>query len=59
MSTTVYGCHNRAPIMTVCAPKCQYTLTVLGQKDARCHGCKERFPGMCVTQQPKPKEPQA
>ena len=36
------GCHNRAPITTVCQPKCQYINTRLGQADARCLGCKER-----------------
>jgi hypothetical protein len=40
-----YGCHNRAPIVTVCKPTCQYTYTALGQADARCHGCKERSNG--------------
>jgi hypothetical protein len=40
-----YGCHNRAPIVTVCKPTCQYTYTALGQADARCHGCKERHSG--------------
>ena len=40
-----YGCHNRAPIVTVCKPMCQYTYTSLGQADPRCKGCKERFAG--------------
>ena len=41
-SVKPYGCHNRAPIKTVCAPTCQYTYSALGQADQRCHGCKER-----------------
>lgn len=40
-----YGCHNRAPIVTVCKPTCQYTHSNLGQADARCHGCRERSNG--------------
>jgi len=38
----VYGCHNRKPLVTVCAPLCQYTHTALGQADAACAGCRER-----------------
>lgn len=34
-----YGCHNRAP---TAAPDCQYTLSALGQVDARCTGCRWR-----------------
>lgn len=37
--TNPYGCHNRAP---TAAPDCQYTLSALGQKDARCTGCRWR-----------------
>lgn len=38
----VYGCHNRKPLVTVCATDCRYTHTALGQSDKACLGCKER-----------------
>ncbi len=47
-----YGCWNRKPIVTVCKPTCQYTYTALGQADARCRGCRERFPGLAGERQP-------
>ncbi len=37
-----YGCHSRNPIVTVCAPTCQYTHSALGRADPCCAGCKER-----------------
>lgn len=51
------GCHNRAPLRDYVIEKpgyarveipfrmardCQYTLSVLGQKDQRCAGCRWR-----------------
>lgn len=49
-----YGCHNRAPLNTVCAPTCQYTHTVIGQADERCVGCRERLQVQVVEHQDKP-----
>lgn len=43
-----YGCFDRAPLLTVMAKDCQYTLSALGRADKKCWDdgdpCKHRAP---------------